>query len=304
MHRKAEVTVCLVFLLCCLAGLAFGITAGQKVEIEGWIASRQGQLIALHTIEKGDVAVFLTSYTKVQEPRGLLKIRKTQRPVSALLPGLRIKVKGIGDTRSQVIAESVRFSGDDLRTAYAIQSGVTTLQNQVGANTQQIAVNQASNQQQITANRESIRSNQQQIASLDQRFFDLNHYAVEYTTSVYFPPGSSTLSVLAQDNLRRLAREAHGLQGYVVQVKGHTDSSGAAPFNQDLSMRRAQSVMAYLQEAGNIPLTNMLTPGAMGEARPVSSNLTPQGRAENRRVEVTVLVNRGLAANERLHSAK
>ena len=73
MRRKAEVAVCLVFFLCCLAGLAFGVTAGQKVEIEGWIVSRQGQLITLHTIETGDIAVLLTSYTKVQEPRGLLK---------------------------------------------------------------------------------------------------------------------------------------------------------------------------------------------------------------------------------------
>ena len=304
MRRKAEVAVCFVGLPCGLARPAFGIAAGQKVEIEGLIVSRQGQLIALHTIEKGDVAVLLTPYTKVQEPRGLLKIRKTQRPFASLLPGLRIKVKRVGDTGSQVIAETVRFSGDDLRTAYAIQSGVTTLQNQVGANTQQIAVNQASNQQQITANRESIQSNQQQIASLDQRFFDLNHYTVKYITSVYFPPGSSALSVLAKDNLRRLAREAQGVQGYVVQVKGYADSSGTASLNQDLSMRRAQSVMAYLQETGDIPLTRMLTPAAMGEARPVSSNQTLQGRAENRRVEVTVLLNCGLADKKVLYSAK
>ena len=304
MRRNAEVAVCLVLLLCGLAGPAFGVTAGQKLEIEGWIVSRQGQLIALHTIEKGDVAVLLTSYTKVQEPRGLLKIRKTQRPLSALLPGLRIKVKGVGDTRSQIIAESVRFSGDDLRTAYAIQSGVITLQNQVGANTQQIAANQASNQQQITANRENIHSNQQQIATLDQRFSDLNQYTVKYTESVYFAPGSSTLSLLAQDNLRRLAREAQGVQGYVVQVKAYADSSGTASLNQDLSMRRAQSVMAYLQETGKIPLTNMLTPAAMGETHPLSSNRTPQGRAGNRRVEIMVLVNRGLADNKVLYSAR
>jgi len=304
MCRKTEVAVCLVALVSCLAGFAFGITTGQKVEIEGWIVSRQGQLITLHTIETGDIAVLLTSYTKVQEPRGLLKIRKTQRPLSALLPGLRIKVKGIGDTRSQVIAESVRFSGDDLRTAYAIGSGVATLQNQVGANTQQIADNQELNQQQIAANRTNIQSNHRQIANLDQRFSDLTQYFATYKTSVYFPPGSSTLSPTAQADLRRLAREAQSIQGYVVQVKGHTDSSGTAPFNQDLSMRRAQSVMAYLQETGNIPLTNILTPSAMGETRPVSSNRTPQGRAENRRVEVTVLVNRGLADNKVLYSAK
>jgi len=298
MSRKVELTVCVVALLCCLAGSAFSVTTGQKVEFEGWIVSRQGESLTVYTVEKGNINVLVTSYTKVQEPRGLFKIRKTQRPLSNLLPGLRIKVRGIGDTQSQVLAESIRFSGDDLRTAYAFKAGLIPLQNQVGANTQQIAANQASNQQQITANQANIQSNRQQITSLDRRFSNLTNYLVRYTAFVYFPAGSSTLSVTAQDDLRRLVREAQSLEGYFIQVKGYTDSSGTVSFNQDLSMRRAQSVMAYLQNTGNIPLTRMLTPAAMGEARPVSSNSTPQGRANNRRVEVNILVNRGLAGEQ------
>jgi len=298
MSRKVELTVCVVALLCCLAGSAFSVTTGQKVEFEGWIVSRQGESLTVYTVEKGNINVLVTSYTKVQEPRGLFKIRKTQRPLSNLLPGLRIKVRGIGDTQSQVLAESIRFSGDDLRTAYAFKAGLIPLQNQVGANTQQIAANQASNQQQITANQANIQSNRQQITSLDRRFSNLTNYLVRYTAFVYFPAGSSTLSVTAQDDLRHLVREAQSLDGYFIQVKGYTDSSGTASFNQDLSMRRAQSVMAYLQNTGNIPLTRMLTPAAMGEARPVSSNSTPQGRANNRRVEVNILVNRGLAGEQ------
>jgi len=62
-------------------------------------------------------------------------------------------------------------------------------------------------------------------------------------------------------------------------------------------MRRAQSVTAYLHATSNIPLTNILTPAAMGETG-TSSNQTPQGRAENRRVEVKVLINRGLAGKQ------
>ena len=303
MHRKAELTVCYIFVLL-LAELAFGVTPGQKIDTEGWIISRQEQSLTVRTLEKGDITVLLTAYTKVQEPRGLFKIRKTQRAIADLLPGLRIKVKGVGDTRSHVIAESIRFSGDDLRTARAIGSGVTTLQNQVADNTQQIVANHELNQQQIAANRANIQSNQQQIANLDQRFSELNNYLVKYISSVYFAPGSSTLSASAQEELRRIARETQGMQGYRVQVKGHTDSSGTAASNQDLSMRRAQTVMAYLQEAGNIPLTSILTPAAMGESRPKASNQTSQGRAENRRVEVTVLINRGLADNKVLYSAK
>jgi len=303
MRRKAGSALCFGLVLCLEVG-ALGVTAGQKVNIEGWIVARQGQSLTVRTIANSDITVLLTSYTKVQVPRGLFKIRKTSRQVSELLPGLRINVKGVGDTRSQIIAESVRFYEDDLRTARAIGSGVTTLQSQVAANTQQIAANHESAQQKIAVNRSNIQSNQQQIANLDQRFSDLTQYLVKYKTSVYFAPGSSTLSAAAQEELRRLARETQGKQGYFIQVKGHTDSSGSASFNQDLSMRRAQSVMAYLQESGNVPLTNILTPAAMGEARPNASNGTPQGRATNRRVEVTLLVNRGLADNKVLYSAK
>ena len=201
MSRKVELTVCVVALLCCLAGSALGITTGQKVEFEGWVVSRQGESFTVYTVEKGNINVLVTSYTKVQEPRGLFKIRKTQRPLSNLLPGLRIKVKGISDTQSQVLAESIRFSGDDLRTAYALKAGLIPLQNQVGANTQQIAANQASNQQQITANQANIQSNRQQITSLDRRFSNLTNYLVRYTSfdprflwcpATGFPPSAGT----------------------------------------------------------------------------------------------------------------
>ena len=92
-----------------------------------------------------------------------------------------------------------------------------------------------------------------------------------------------------------MATSATSLNGYVVQIKGFTDSSGGIAQNQALSMRRAQLVIAYLEQAGNIPLTHVLTPGAMGESHPVSSNQTPEGRSENRRVGVKVLVNRGIS---------
>jgi outer membrane protein OmpA-like peptidoglycan-associated protein len=118
---------------------------------------------------------------------------------------------------------------------------------------------------------------------------------VKYTAAVNFPAGSAILSPQAKSELTKLAADATTLKGYVVQIKGFTDSSGSVALNQGLSMRRAQSVIAYLEQGGNIPLTHVLTPGAMGESYPVTSNQTPEGRAENRRVEVKVLVSRGIS---------
>jgi OOP family OmpA-OmpF porin len=95
--------------------------------------------------------------------------------------------------------------------------------------------------------------------------------------------------------LNQLAHDAVNLTGYIVQVKGFADSSGDPAMNQKLSMERAQAVVAYLLQRCNVPLRHIVAPGAMGEAAPASPNETAQGRAENRRVEVKVLVNRGLA---------
>ena len=65
--------------------------------------------------------------------------------------------------------------------------------------------------------------------------------------------------------------------------------------NQRLSMDRAQEVVAFLLQNGKVPIRHIVAPGAMGEADPAATNETSQGRKENRRVEVKVLVNRGVA---------
>lgn len=279
------------------------VNRGEKIKMEGLVIARQGDIVTMRTTDANNVQVALTDYTKVVTPRGLF--RKKHMPVSDLLPGLWIKVKGVGDSPGHILAESVTFSTDDLRTAHAIQAGLTPLDAKVQSNQRQIQTNmqniQASQQQlqaheqQIQSNQQQAQANQQQIGEANQRISELADYSVKYTAAVNFPVGSATLSPQAKSELTKLATDATTLRGYVVQIKGFTDSSGGVAQNQGLSMRRAQSVIAYLEQAGNIPLTHVLTPGAMGESHPVSSNQTPEGRAENRRVEVKVLVSRGIS---------
>ena len=279
------------------------VNRGEKIKMEGLVTGRQGDIVTVRTADATSVQVALTDYTKVVTPRGLF--RKKHMPVSDLLPGLWIKVKGVGDSPGHILAESVTFSTDDLRTANAIQAGLTPLdarvqsnQHQIQANTQNIQANQQqlqTHEQQIQSNQQQGQANQQQIGETNQRISELADYSVKYTAAVNFPAGSATLSPQAKSELAKLATDATTLKGYVVQIKGFTDSSGPVTLNQTLSMRRAQTVIAYLEQAGNIPLTHVLTPGAMGESHPVSSNQTAEGRAENRRVEVKVLVSRGIA---------
>jgi OOP family OmpA-OmpF porin len=218
----------------------------------------------------------------------LLKVRKQEMAMTALMPGLKVEVEGIGDPQSRVVAKTIKFSGDDLKTAQAIEAGLTPTEKNVQANKEDIATNKV----QIAGNREKIDENEEEV---NKRFSDLSEYDVKHSATVYFQSGKTDISPKDKAALTQLASDAADLKGYIVQVKGFADSSGDAAMNQKLSMDRAQEVIAYLLQNCNVPLRRIIAPGAMGEAAPATTNETAQGRAENRRVEVKVLVNRGVA---------
>jgi len=87
--------------------------------------------------------------------------------------------------------------------------------------------------------------------------------------------------------LNKVAQTLSEYDKTVIEVAGHTDSTGADSYNQTLSERRASNVAAYLSGQG-VPAARMVTVGA-GEAHPVASNDTEEGRAQNRRVEITIV---------------
>jgi outer membrane protein OmpA-like peptidoglycan-associated protein len=314
MSRAMRWIVCVLSMYLFTAGAVFGgatsqqanasekafvsekVNRGEKIKIEGVVVSRQGEVLTMRTADSENVDVAFTDYTRVVTGEGLLG--KKRMPVSDLVPGLWIKVQGVGDSPGHVLAESVSFSTKDLRTAHAIQSGLTPLDTEVQANKRQIQTNvqniQAT-QQQVQTNQQQIQANQQLIGETNQRLSELTDYDVKYTASVNFLVGNAILSPQARSELMQLSRNVVALKGYFFQVKGFTDSSGSISQNQALSMSRALSVIAYLEEECNIPLTHILTPGAMGETHPASTNETQEGRAENRRVEIKILVSRGIA---------
>jgi|HubBroStandDraft_6_1064221.scaffolds.fasta_scaffold60182_2 outer membrane protein OmpA-like peptidoglycan-associated protein len=303
MNQQRRRIVAFAALLCVLSiGSAYGVSNGEKVKTNGLITGRNGDTLTVRTLESGNLIVVLTDNTKVEQPKGLLKIRKTEMGVTALMPGLKIQVDGIGDPQNRVVANTIRFSKDDLRQAEAIQAGLAPTQQAVATNQQNIQGNKediAANQVQLAANREKIAANQEQISAnqqdVNKRFSDLSDYDTKGDATVYFASGSTEISAKDKDALTALAHNAVNLSGYIVQVKGFADTSGNAAMNQKLSMERAQEVVAFLLQNCNVPLRHIVAPGAMGEADPAAPNETAQGRAENRRVEVKVLVNRGLA---------
>ena len=96
---------------------------------------------------------------------------------------------------------------------------------------------------------------------------------------------------------RSLAQQAKTVDGYIIQVKGYASSVGSAALNQKLSTERADNVTDFLEQQGHIPLTNILAPGAMGTSRQIAPDTTSEGQADNRRVVVRILQNKGIAGN-------
>jgi outer membrane protein OmpA-like peptidoglycan-associated protein len=82
-----------------------------------------------------------------------------------------------------------------------------------------------------------------------------------------------------------------------VEVTGYADSTGNAAMNTKLSGERAQAVVEYMFQQCNVPMRHIVAPGAMGEYGAAASNETKSGRAENRRVNVKILVNKGIAGS-------
>jgi outer membrane protein OmpA-like peptidoglycan-associated protein len=311
MKNNKGIVVCTALLFVLSAGLAYGESNGKKVKVSGLITGRDGENLTLKdTKNQTNVVVELTDDTKVQTPKGL-GLRKAEQSVTALIPGLKVQVEGMGNGNT-VVAKTITFSNSDLLLAETIQAGLSPTQAQqavnkanIAANAQGVAANNegvaanaiqtASNKEQINANQEQTAANQQEIAATTQRFSELSEYDTKGTATLLFDTGSAKLSAQAQTSLSQLAQSAISQKGYIIQVKGFADSTGTAAMNQQLSMDRAQAVVAYLLQSCNVPLRHIIAPGAMGIADPSAPNETASGRAENRRVEVKVLVNRGVA---------
>jgi len=282
--NKHRILACML-IICCFAWVsAYG--AGSN-EIEGMIVDRTGDGMTVRAANGMDYKVVLTDATKVQVKKGL-GLRHGQMSWTSLIPGLRVSVKGDLNSRGGIIASVVNFTKDDLRTASMIQAGLDPTVRRVGAAEQNIEVNKEA----IAANKQQIASNQQAV---NERFASLADYDTKGQVTVYFAVGKNVISASDKQALSQLAASAANVPGYIIQVKGFADSTGNAVMNQKLSASRAEAVIAYLMQQCNIAPRHIVAPGAMGISNPVASNETSQGRAQNRRVEVTILANKGVS---------
>ncbi len=289
-----------------IAALCFS-AAAQSAKTQGLITGRSGETMTVQTQDSSSVVVVLTDNTQVAQIQGVFKARRKQMSMAALIPGLQVQVEGAYNAQNQLVASSIKFKGNDLEDAQTIQAGLQPTKEQIEQTQQQLAEQQAAlerqqkemqeQQQQIALAQEKIDANKAAIAAANKRFGQLDDYNIMDEVTVLFANGKVAIDPKYNQQLLDLAAKAKTITAYTIQVKGYASSVGSAALNQRLSEDRANNVTQFLQQQGHIPLTNMLAPGAMGESRQVGADKTADGQAENRRVVVRVLQNKGIAGN-------
>jgi outer membrane protein OmpA-like peptidoglycan-associated protein len=280
-----------------LVGLS-GTMMFAQTKIEGVIRGRSGAKVILQTADSSKVVVLLTDSTDVGQVQGVLKARNKKMSMAALIPGLPIKVEGTYDAENQLIAKKVRFKGNDLEQAQNSQVGLAETRETAQQNKEDLEkVNAALKEQQeaLTEQEKKIAANKAAIAAATARFGQLDDYYILDEVTVYFDNGKVKVDPKYNPELVALAEKAKGINGYVIQVKGYASASGSSALNQKLSEDRANNVTSILLQQGHVPLTNMLAPGAMGESHQVGKDKTADTEAENRRVVVRILQNKGIA---------
>lgn len=263
---------------------------GQYAKIEGTIVSRKGDALLVRRQNSNELSVVtLTERTDIESPAGVLNLERKKQDMAKLQAGLFLKVRGHGGEQKELVAERISFHRSALRVTNQISSGQVELEERADAIDAKVNANSDS----IVAAK--ARANMQ-LSSLTSRIADLDAYDEKFSGSVRFATGSAVLSTEAKSTLDSLVSIGKGLNGSLVEVSGHTDSQGSTEFNHRLSQRRVEAVVAYLASSQNVPLRKIVNPMGLGEENPAGSNDTAEGRAMNRRVDIKILVNRGMNA--------
>jgi len=274
-------------------------SAGQGAKLSGWIVSRRGDDFLIRDETTHQLSwVTITPSTTIQSKSGILDLETKPKDASSLVTGLLVKIKGEGGPGGNLVASKVSFHGRSLRTAKQIDAGEVELK----AQQRQIAGMASANRDSINAatkrGRDTIEALNTRIDSLTSlaktRFENLDNFEVRFKWAVMFATNSDKLDAVAKSSLDSLVALSKPMEGFVIEVEGFTDSTGSAEFNRRLSMRRADAVVSYLTDVHSVPARRIATPVGMGAAKPVADNSTESGRAANRRVDVRVLVNRGI----------
>ena len=247
-----------------------GLTEGPK--IEGIITARRGELIQVRTADGATTPILVSPATDIQSKGGFLGANRTKLGADSLLNGLPVTVRTV-QWSGGLVASDVRFKDRNLATANMIRNGTDQ---RFGEHDVAIADNAAATE------------------ALRGRVGDIDQYNIKGTTNVYFDTGEAALSADDQQQLCAAAAQAESMDNALLLVVGYTDAVGDEDYNQALSERRTGRVVNYLQQKCGWAPYRMLSPTGMSESDPAADNSTAEGRAQNRRVAVNIMVSKAV----------
>lgn len=238
-------------------------------DIKGVISARHGDKMKVTAADGTSTIIAITDTTRIRAGGGLFGSR-SKVAADSLLNGLPVTVKTLqpadGQPGEGLVASQISFRNNDLKTASMIRNGT------------------AQGFEEQTAATESLRG----------RMGDIDKYNIKGTTNVHFDTGRTELSAQDKSELCATANSAQATENALLLVVGYTDSTGGDDLNQALSEKRAARVINYLQQVCGWKPYRMLTPTGMAKADPAAPNDTPEGKAQNRRVAVNILVSKSV----------
>lgn len=296
-----------------------------SAKVRGIIDSRDGNKI--HVREDANTVVVLATddKTRISLRSGLFGMSRKTATVDELIPGLYVEADGHGSESGELQTRKIVFQPGAQRTARSVdtrvrpveartgvlesratelegradklQTRATDLENrsttmetkQQDTDQQVVAVKQTAGQASEAAQKANTG-----VASLGDRVTNLDNYEAMTTATILFALNSSRLTEKAKKDLDAVVQPLENEKGYMVEVAGFADTTGSAELNQTLSEKRAAAVVRYLQEDANVPLRRIFAPAGLGTSHAAADNKSREGRQQNRRVEVRVLVNRGI----------
>lgn len=293
------------------AGNRTQIASGAKMKVKGMIVKHDQGTLIVRDQSGSDVTVKVAANSKIEEKKSNPFRGAKKYSESDLSRGLYVEVEGRGDSSGGLMADKIKFSDDDVRVAHAVESTVVPVETRLGeaedrvTRTEQNAQRLSGQLDELTqvanlakggaaAAQETADVAVDGVNKTNDRISSLDDYDVRKSETINFKVGSAVLLPDAKTMLDEIATQAKSEKGFVIEVRGFASSDGSENSNRLLSQKRAEAVMRYLAENHDIPLRRIILPFGYGEAMPIADNTTRDGRKQNRRAEVSLLVSKGL----------
>jgi outer membrane protein OmpA-like peptidoglycan-associated protein len=287
------------------------VVSGEKMKVEGTILKHDANSFVMRQASGTELTVNMSPSTKIEQKKGSFLGGSKKFTADQLERGLYVEVEGRGDQSGAVAADKVRFSRDARAVALSIDSQVTPVENRMGQAEARLTESEQ-NAQRLSGQVDELaqvanlakggaaaaqKTADTAVAGVNQtndRISSLDDYQEKTTTTVNFRVGSAVLLPDAKAELDQIAAQAKTEQGFLIEIRGFASSEGGQSLNDRLSEARAQAVVKYLAQQQDIPLRRIVLPFGYGAMQPVADNTTLEGRKQNRRVEVKILVSKGL----------